>query len=261
MAIITISRGTYSGGKALAESIAQKLGYHCVAAEVLGEAAEGYDMDLHELEHAIRDKPGMFERSGKDRLRALAYITAALCNHIKDEKVVYHGNAGHFLLKDVPHVFRVRLIADMEYRIAAVTKERDLSRSDAIKFIQRADEARVKWTQFLFHANPLDCSMYDMVINLERTSLSGACELVCRAASEERFQATSASQKALEDLCLQSRIRARLASDAGVDGAGVQAQANAGVVMLNGAAVSRNKERIKQLLMQESGVTKVLIQQ
>ena len=45
MAIITISRGTFSGGQSLAEYVAGKLGYRCLAREVLIEAARQYGVD------------------------------------------------------------------------------------------------------------------------------------------------------------------------------------------------------------------------
>lgn len=259
MAIITVSRGTYSGGKALAECIADKLGYRCIAEEILKEASQEYGVNLQELEHTIKDKPRMFEHSQKYRLHALAYIGATLCDHILDEKVVYHGNAGHFLLKDVPHVFRVRLIADMEFRINAAMSDKGLDRSHAIKFIKQADEARAKWTQFLFHTDLLDPSLYDMVINLEHTSLAGACELVCSAASKEHFRPTAASRKALEDLCLKSRIVARMTAEKTISNEKLEVQVSDGIVMLEGLKASSDETRIKQLLMKEPGVTQVLI--
>lgn len=35
MAIITISRGSYSKGKEVAEKVAEKLGYECISRDVL----------------------------------------------------------------------------------------------------------------------------------------------------------------------------------------------------------------------------------
>ena len=49
MSIITISRGTFSGGRDLAECLAQKLGYPCISREVIVEAAERYGAGVHLL--------------------------------------------------------------------------------------------------------------------------------------------------------------------------------------------------------------------
>jgi len=39
MAVITISRGSFSGGKMLAECLAEKLGYRCIDRDVIVEKA------------------------------------------------------------------------------------------------------------------------------------------------------------------------------------------------------------------------------
>ena len=44
MAIITISRGSYSKGKEVAERVAQTLGYDCISREILLEASEHFNV-------------------------------------------------------------------------------------------------------------------------------------------------------------------------------------------------------------------------
>ncbi len=44
MAIITISRGSNSRGKEVAESLAQRLGYDCVSREILLEASAEFNI-------------------------------------------------------------------------------------------------------------------------------------------------------------------------------------------------------------------------
>ena len=53
MSIITISRGTFSGGKAIAECVAENLGYACVSREILSDAAETYGVSA-ELHRVVR---------------------------------------------------------------------------------------------------------------------------------------------------------------------------------------------------------------
>ncbi|MFC1980417.1 cytidylate kinase family protein, partial [Chloroflexota bacterium] len=61
MAIITISRGTFSGGQSLAEDVAKKLGYRCISREVLVEAARQYDVAEESLRKTLIEKPGFLE--------------------------------------------------------------------------------------------------------------------------------------------------------------------------------------------------------
>jgi cytidylate kinase len=62
MAIITISRGSFSGGQGLAECITEKLGYRCISREVLVEAAREYGVPLDKLSKALDEAPGLLER-------------------------------------------------------------------------------------------------------------------------------------------------------------------------------------------------------
>ena len=62
MAIVTISRGSYSRGKEIAEKVAQKLGYECIAREALIEASEQFNIPEIKLVRAIHDAPSILDR-------------------------------------------------------------------------------------------------------------------------------------------------------------------------------------------------------
>ena len=54
MAIITVSRGTFSGGKILAERLAERLGYPCFSREeIMQDAAKSFGISENELSSAI----------------------------------------------------------------------------------------------------------------------------------------------------------------------------------------------------------------
>lgn len=254
MAVITISGGLFSRDRELAEGVAQKLGYPCISDEVLAKAARTHGMAVEKLSHALSDKPGFFEGAGLERVHALAFLGAALSTEIKDEDIVYRGNAGHLLLGSVTHVLRVDVIDSMESRINAAIRSHYFSRDEAIGLIQKADEARVKWTRFLFHVDYLDASLYDMMINLECTSLSSACEIVCRTAALE-FAQTPDSQKRLDDLILSATVRARIAADGSVADSEIEVEADAGVITIRGTAESSVEgDRLRRIVRETPGV-------
>ena len=62
MAIITISRGSYSRGKEVAEKLAQDLGYQVLSRDILLEASERFNIPEIKLVRAIHDAPSIFER-------------------------------------------------------------------------------------------------------------------------------------------------------------------------------------------------------
>jgi cytidylate kinase len=211
MSIITISRGTMSGGKKLAEKLADQLGYQCISREIIIKAADDYGVPEGKLFETIQKSPSIFQKLSFDRDRYLAYIRASLCEYAVKDNLIYHGNAGHFLLEGVSHVLRVRLVADMAYRTRATMEQLKCTEKEAVKYIESVDKGRVKWTNFLYGKDWRSPELYDLVFNLERTDLDFVCEMVTHAIRQPPFQVTSESARAMSDLLLASRVRAALA--------------------------------------------------
>jgi len=211
MAIITISRGTMSGGRKLAEMLCERLNYKCVSRDIIVKASDDYGVPESKLFEAVQKSLSIFQKLSFERERYLAYIQASLCEYAKNDNLVYHGNAGHFLLKGISHVLRVRLVADVTYRIKAAMKELDLSEKEAIKYIEKVDKERVKWTKFLYGKDWRSPELYDLVFNLTYTDLDFVCEMVSHAVKQIPFQVTEESARAMENLLIASRVRAALA--------------------------------------------------
>jgi len=72
MPIITISRGSYSKGKAVAEKAAQSLGYECISRDIILEASKEFDVPEIKLIRAIHDAPGVLDRLYKRDNRILS---------------------------------------------------------------------------------------------------------------------------------------------------------------------------------------------
>ena len=193
MAIIMISRGTFSGGKAVAEGLAARLNYTCVSNEILFDAAEQYKVPEERLNAALSEPPRAWRQKPGLKVAHINFGRAALLMRAKEAEgnLVYHGNAGHLLLTDLAQVIRVRVVADMEYRIrAAITKE-GLDRPKAIDMIAKLDSKANKWTQDLYGINWQDPSLYDVVLNLEKMSIDSAISLVAHMADLPDFKPTS----------------------------------------------------------------------
>ena len=259
MAIITISRGSFSGGEDLAQCVAKKLGYHSVNGKILEETAREYGITEEKLSEAVGEAPGVLERLHSDRKRYLACLRAGLIREVKDDNAVYHGHAGHFLLNGVPHVIRVRIIADMESRIRALTEHSNLTREEAIQLIKRLDEKRLRWTRSLYHADWYHPSLYDVLVNFEHVTLPGACDVVCRTATMGEYKITPASRKNLEDLALSSHLEALIANDRSISGGkNVMIKADGGVVSIQGTVGSIvDADRVRMLVKETPGVKKI----
>ena len=147
MAIVTISRGSYSKGKEVAEGVAERLGYECVSRDILLEASDRFNIPEIRLLHAIQDAPSILDRFTHGKLAYITSIQAALLEHVKRGNVVYHGLAGHILLQRMKKVLKVRIIADLALRVAVVMEREQVGEKEARRMISRIDQERRKWTR------------------------------------------------------------------------------------------------------------------
>jgi cytidylate kinase len=235
MAIITISRGTFAGGSELAQRVADRLGYQCTSREVMLEAAWGSGIPAEEITTAMEKRPSFWHRVMGQRTAYLTLVRAALCEHACGGQLVYHGHVGHLLLPGVDHVVRVRVIADMPFRVQAALPQHS-TREAALAFIEKVDQERREWCRFLFGVEWDDPLLYDLVLNLSRMSLDTACGAVIQLAARPEFQPTPKSAKALQNLVLRSRVEAALAIDPRTRDAELTVTADDGIVDINGQA-------------------------
>ena len=210
MAIITISRGSYSHGKEIAEKVAKKLNYDIISREVLIEASRQFNVPEVKLLHAIKDAPSWLDSITYGREKYIAYIQAAILRHFKKDNVVYHGFAGHFFVRTVPHVLKVRIVADMEERVKLVMERDGISRDEAIKQLTKIDEERRKWSQRLYGIDTFDPHLYDLVIRIKKLKVDDAVDIICHTVSLDTFKTTPESQKIMDNLATAAEIRAVL---------------------------------------------------
>lgn len=224
MSIITISRGSYSYGKEVAEKVAKRLGYSCIARDVLIEASQEYDVPEIKLLRAIQTAPSFLDRFSSARQKYIAFIQSAILRHLCKDNVVYHGLAGHFFVPEIPHVLKVRIIADMSERAKLVMERDGLSRKEALQYLKKIDAQRRKWSQHLYGIDTSDPSLYDLVIHIREITVDEAVDLIARAISYPQFQTTPESQRMIEDLAIAAEVKSAL----------VDFASNVDVVALNG---------------------------
>ena len=230
MPIVTISRGTFSGGKLLAEELARKLGCECIESEVLNDAARTLGVPVSRLKAAMVKAPATLRGFAREREMYLACITAALGERAASGNLVYHGHAAHLLLPGVTHVLRVRVMADVDFRIKAAMTRMNLTWAQAKKYVRSVDVDRARWVDFLYGINWTDPSYYDVVVNLEHVSASNAAAAACAMAELPEFKPTPASTQHLLDILLAARARVRLGVDPRTAGADVVVKAHQGIL-------------------------------
>ncbi len=214
MAIITISRGSYSRGKDVAEALAQKLGYECVSRDILLATCEEFSIPEIRLVKALHDAPSILDRFSHGKERYISYFRSAFLNHMAKDNIVYHGLSGHFFLQDTAHAFKVRIISDMENRIKEEMKRENCSAEEARYVLKKDDEERRKWGLQLYGKDTWDCSLYDMVLNIDTITVKDAVDILAAVIGKGRFNTTPESIRQLREKTLLAGIHAKIVNHA-----------------------------------------------
>ena len=212
MAIVTITRGLHSGGEEIAENVAKALGARCVSSEVLRETAKTFNVPETKISQVFDKSPNFWERMTESRRIYLAYIQATLAEWAKEDDLVYHGNAGQELLREVPHVLRVRLMFPVERRVQRIMGQFNNTREQAERMVAQIDEDRTRRTRYLFAADWRDPRRYDITIHLERITAAEAEQTILVLARQPEFQLDDARRGAFKDFLLKCRIYAVMAN-------------------------------------------------
>ncbi|MEJ2216802.1 MAG: cytidylate kinase-like family protein [Gemmatimonadota bacterium] len=214
MAIITISRGSLSGGRAVAECLAEHFGVPCVAREVLQEAALALGVSENVMQEEFETPPGKWVRLNRERETYLLAVQTALADRCVDGSLIYHGLAGQFLLQGLPGVLKVRLIAPLEVRIQALIEQHHrMPRRAAEEFIANVDEERRRWVKVMYGKDVADPSLYDLTVKLRAMTRDTACLAIAEAAAQPEYEVTDEVKAELEAFAAKCRqqLEARLA--------------------------------------------------
>jgi cytidylate kinase len=258
MPVITISRGVFSGGEALAECVAVRLGCPCIGREALVERAAARGVPDSELRDALRKSPRLLERLRSRRRLYLALLQAALAEEAAAGGLVYHGNAGHLLLQGFTPVLRVRIVAPLDHRLSLVRERLGLGPEEGAAFLAREDEERHNWTRFLYGVEWGDPAQYDVVINLRYATIEEACEVVAGMAAHESFAFTPEWQTAMKDFALASRVRVALGMDSGTAQLDLDVSCRSGVVSVRGFVGSqRGIREVMRVAAEVPGIRKL----
>jgi cytidylate kinase len=257
VSIITISRGSYTKGKEIAEKVAKKIGYECIAREAIIEASKEFNIPAVKLERALHDAPSTLEEFTYGKEKFIAYYQVAFLEHLWKDNVVYHGLAGHFLLKGVSHVLKVRIIADMADRIKWEMEREKILEKKAAHLLKNDDEERRKWSQHLYGIDTNDSSLYDLVIHIKKISVDDAVDIICHTIGLDQFKTTQESQEVFEQMLVAARVKVAIldyAPDAGV-------HVNKGIVSVKTTATEYQEEiligNIKKSALNVPGVKEV----
>ena len=116
-------------------------------------------------------------------------------------------------MKNISHVLKVRIIADLEDRVETEMSRNRMDRQKALAMIKKDDEARRQWSLKLYGVDTWDPSLYDLVLHIRKLTIDDAVDIICHTAKLSQFKTTPESQRAIDDLVIAARVKADLVDD------------------------------------------------
>lgn len=210
MPIITLSRGSYFHGKSIAEKLSRKLNYACISRDEIIDNLDEFHLPEIKLVRELNDAYSVLDRFPHGKKRFIAAIRSAILNRFTSGNVVYHGLVGHYFVPNISHVLKVRIISDIESRVAAEMTRASISEEKAHYILKKDDEERRKWAMFLYGVDMADPEAYNLVIRVDQLSENDAVDIIAGAAGLSSFQETSESRGQLADLALTATVLRKL---------------------------------------------------
>jgi cytidylate kinase len=210
MPIITISRGSYYHGKSIAEKLAKRLGYSCLSRDQVIENLDNFHLPEIKLIRGLNDAFSVLDRFPHGNKRFKVAIRSAILQQFLTGNVVYHGLVGHYFVKNISHVLKVRIIADIEKRVADEMDREKITEDKARYVLKTDDEERRKWGMFLYGIDIMDPETYNLIVRVGHLSEDDAVDIITNAVSLHAFHETDESKATLADLAMHALISRKL---------------------------------------------------
>jgi cytidylate kinase len=240
MAVITISYQMGAGGSEVGMKLAKKLGYRYVDQELVLDVARKYGVAEDKLSHLDESKPTLFERFDTETRYYITILQTSLLDFAELDNAVLMGRGGQWLLRGIPHVLRVRIIAPFELRVkrwirrtAEMAGETPTQRA-AADFVRRDDAEKAGRMRYLYEVDLADPMLYDLTLSTERLNYDAAVEMIGAAVSRPEMATTDASRRIVASRALASRVQVALAINAETRRYRISVEADDGMVTLEG---------------------------
>ena len=183
--IITIGREYGSGGHAIGEMLAEKLGIGFYDAEIIQRLSEKKDIKKETLsKYDEKPSPVLMNRSVRGYSTSLEEAVAEMQFKMirkiaaSGESFVLIGRCGETVLSKYDCLIRLFVLGDMDSRITRIMKRKRVSRKEAQKLIKTTDKRRKAYHNYYSDGKWGDSRTYDLTINSSRLGVEGTAEFL-----------------------------------------------------------------------------------
>lgn len=259
MSVVTVSKQVGSLGTEIAQAVAAQLHYDYVDKERIGEALSHFGMPSPDLEKFDEKKPPFWDSLQIQRRRFLHFLQAVIYDFARKGNVVIVGRGGQVLLKDLPGVRHVRIVAPFELRVQRLMAQQGGDEKLVARNLRRSDEDSAGFIHSFFEEDWENPNLYDLVINTKKVSITNGRQIILESLKAPEVQeGEKKADEKLADLALFQKVEATILGLLGIDIRHLSIQVEKGVVILRGAVNSETeKEKCERAVAGLEGVHQV----
>ena len=212
MCVIAVCEEAFSGGQEFAKTLAERLGLRYVDSVILLVRAAAWGGDRRKLRAAFASAPTFLDRFTRHRQIQVVQLRAALAEDVRDGNAVCYGIAADLLSLDTRQILRVGIQASHASRRLQVQQRLKFESTEAHIYLNESDRHRRRWLAYLFGAGRESPPGFDLIIDLEQTSVDAACMAVSELIRNQ-YRLSTVDLAPLETFALSTRIQAAFAQD------------------------------------------------
>ena len=194
--VVSIGREIGSGGKEIAEKVANRLGIKFYDKKLLEVAARESGLDTTIFENADERESNAFAgnifsihgaitdlfmgSSCMDSDQLFAIQSEAIRNLAERENCVIVGRCAEYVLRDHPRMHSIFITADIADRVKRIMAHEGVSETKAKEIAAKGDKMRKAYHDYYANSGWGVAETYDLCINSSRLGVEGSVEIIHR---------------------------------------------------------------------------------
>lgn len=260
MPLVAMTREMGSLGKDVAAGVAARSGRKVVYHEIIEPIASKMRLRKSHVERFLDGRAGLWEKLTTDRTALSIFTADETFRFLRDGQTgVIRGWGAVHLLRNIPHVVRVRICAPLETRIQRMMERLATDNRETVENeIQMSEEAHSAITKRHFGVNWRDPELYDLVLCTERLSVEECVDEIDGMMQRKCFEETTDSRRMVENLSNEWAVRSALRRDERTSRTHITIESDNGTLRLLGVVdtqteaeaageVARTVEGVKQV--------------
>jgi len=243
MPLVAMTREMGSLGKDVAAGVAARSNRKVVYHEIIEPIASKMRLRKSHVERFLDGRAGLWEKLTTDKTSLSIFTADETFRFLRDGSTgVIRGWGAVHLLRNIPHVVRVRVCAPLETRITRMMERLATDNRETVENeIQMSEEAHTAITKRHFGVNWRDPELYDLVLCTERLSVDECVDEIDGMMKRKCFQETDDSVRMVDDLATEWAVRSALRRDERTARTHITIECNRGTVRLLGVVDTQSE--------------------